>query len=561
MPVHPFTVKPISQFNDEMEGQQRLRRILGPVALTSLGVGAIIGAGIFVLTGLAAHNYAGPGLILSFVVAGLGCAFAALSYAEFASMLPVAGSAYTYAYATMGELMAWIIGWDLILEYSMASSAVAVGWSGYVLKLLQLFHVKIPLWLANDYWTCVGAKAAPGALLEKLAGMGIGADQAQALIARMPNVHDIDGLTAAVKGLTLAATANLKEVVVTLQGLASAQAHLANFTHLDIPVILGIPIAFNLPAFLVILAVTAILVKGIRESASFNAAMVIIKLAVVLFVIAVGSFYIDPRNWSPFLPFGFSGVMAGAAYVFFAYIGFDSISTHAEEAVNPQRDVPIGILTSLGVCTVLYIAVAAVMTGMERYSEIDISAPIASAFVSHGLTAAVLVISVAAVAGITSVLLVMMLSQPRVFLAMARDGLLPRKVFGVVHPKFRTPHRSTMLMGGVVSLVAALTPIEDIAKMVNIGTLLAFVIVCIAVPIMRRTNPDHHRPFRCPWSPVIPVLGVVFNGALMFSLGWVNWLRLFVWLAAGLAIYWFYGRHHSTMAELAEAKAAGATKP
>ncbi|MFH0901460.1 MAG: amino acid permease [Pseudomonadota bacterium] len=483
-----FAAKPIHLFEEEMKDDNRLRRVLGPISLTSLGVGAIIGAGIFVLTGMGARDHAGPALTLSFVVAGMGCAFTALCYAEFASMLPVAGSAYTYAYATLGEFVAWIIGWDLIIEYSMASAAVAVGWSGYLLKLLALFHIKLPFWLANDYFT---AKAM----------------------------------------------------------LASNSPLLAGFSDLTIPTVLGIPVAFNLPAMLVILVITAILVKGIRESAGFNATMVAIKLVVVLFVIFVGSFYVDTKNWTPFMPMGWMGMFAGAGYIFFAYIGFDSVSTHAEEAINPRRDVPIGIIASLAICTVLYIAVAAVMTGMEHYSRIDISAPIASAFVAKGLSVAVFIISIAAVAGITSVLLVLMLSQPRVFLAMARDGLLPRSVFGTVHPRFRTPHRATMLMGAVVSLVAALTPIEDIAKLVNIGTLLAFVIVCAAVWVMRHTHPERPRPFRCPWVPVVPLLGIVFCLGLMFFLGWVNWLRLFVWLAIGVVIYFAYGRRHSVLAQ------------
>jgi basic amino acid/polyamine antiporter, APA family len=304
----------------------------------------------------------------------------------------------------------------------------------------------------------------------------------------------------------------------------------------------------NLPAALICLAVTVILVIGIRESATFNAAMVALKLVVVLFVIAVGSAYVDPSHWQPFLPFGFGGVARGAGYVFFAYIGFDSVSTHAEEARNPQRDVPIGILTSLLLCTVLYVAVAAVLTGMIPYQQIDINAPLAAAFVHYGLSAAVFIISVGAVAGITSVLLVLMLSQPRVFFAMARDGLLPYSFFGTVHPRFRTPHKATILTGCVVALVAALFPIHALAEMVNIGTLFAFVVVCAAVWIMRHSNPHHRRPFRCPLVPLVPILGILFNGGLMFSLGWHNWARLTIWLAVGLAIYFGYSRFHSKLA-------------
>jgi APA family basic amino acid/polyamine antiporter len=458
-----FAVKSLKLLEEELVGENRLRRVLGPISLTALGVGAIIGAGIFVLTGLAAHDYAGPGLTVSFIIAGLGCAFAALCYAEFASMIPVAGSAYTYAYATMGELLAWIIGWDLILEYGMASSTVAYGWSKYFLHFLGLFGITLPERITSDPFSTPGAW-------------------------------------------------------------------------------------FNLPAALIVLLVTAILVIGIRESARFNAAMVILKLGVVLFVVAAGIAYVDTAHWSPYFPNGFKGVASGAAYVFFAYIGFDSVSTHAEEARNPQRDVPIGIITSLFVCTLLYIAVAAVLTGMVPYAEIDVDAPLAAAFARYGLSIAVFVISVGAVAGITSVLLVLMLSQPRVFFAMARDGLLPYGFFGHVHPRFRTPSKATILTGAVVAVVAALFPIHALAEMVNIGTLFAFVVVCAAVWIMRYTNPDARRPFRCPLVPLVPILGVAFNLGLMFSLGRHNWERLFVWLAIGLVIYFSYSRYHSHLA-------------
>ncbi len=461
-----FLTKTVAMLQEEIEGENRLRRVLGPVALTALGVGCIIGAGIFVLTGLAAHDHAGPALMLSFVIAGLGCAFAALCYAEFASMIPVAGSAYAYAYATLGELLAWIIGWDLILEYGMASSTVAYGWSKYFLHFLELFGIQIPVYLSSDPFS------APGAW-------------------------------------------------------------------------------FNLPAALVVLAITAVLVIGIRESAAFNASMVVLKLIVIVLVIVAGIPYVNTDNWSPFMPFGWGGVASGAAYVFFAYIGFDSVSTHAEEARNPQRDVPIGIIGSLILCTGLYIAVAAVLTGMVPYSQIDIDAPIAHAFANYGLKWAVFIISLGAVAGITSVLLVLMLSQSRVLFAMARDGLLPYDFFGTVHPRFRTPHKATLLTGVVVAVIAALFPIHALAEMVNIGTLFAFVVVCAAVWIMRSTAPDQPRPFRCPWMPVIPILGMVFNLGLMLSLGWHNWLRLGVWLAIGLGVYFAYSRQRSKAAQMA----------
>ena len=466
-----FAVKPVEVLLAEMEGEHRLRRVLGPVSLTALGVGAIIGAGIFVLTGLAAHDKAGPGLILSFVVAGIGCALAALCYAEFASMVPVAGSAYTYAYATLGELFAWIIGWDLVLEYAVASSTVAHGWSHYLLQLLSIFGVTLP-----ERWTN----------------------------------SPID-------------------VTEAYQFFVTGSY-------------------CNLAAALIVLLVTVVLVIGIRESAGFNSAMVILKLVIVLFVIGVGAAYVRPQNWHPFLPFGWHGVMQGASYVFFAYIGFDSVSTHAEEARNPQRDVPIGIITSLALCTVLYILVAAVLTGMVPYTEINIDAPVAGAFASRGLPVAVFFISLGAVVGITSVLLVLLLSQARVLLAMARDGLIPREFFAAVHPRFRTPHKATILTGVLVAIVAALFPLRILAELVNIGTLMAFVIVCAAVWIMRRTNPQLERPFRTPLMPLVPLAGMGMNFWLMCSLGWENWMRLVVWLVIGLGIYFFYGRKRSTMA-------------
>jgi APA family basic amino acid/polyamine antiporter len=475
--------KSIETLLAEMAGEHRLRRCLGPVSLTALGVGAIIGAGIFVLTGLAARDFAGPGLVLSFIFAGFGCALAALCYAEFASTVPVAGSAYTYAYATLGELLAWIIGWDLVLEYVVASSTVAHGWSHYLDTFLNLFGIAIPPAFINnpfDYDVASGQWVITGAYL-------------------------------------------------------------------------------NLPAALAVLAMTVILVIGIRESARFNAAMVITKVAVVLFVIAVGSTYVDTANWHPYLPFGLGGVLQGSAYVFFAYIGFDAVSTHAEEAINPQRDIPIGILVSLGLCTVLYILVAAVLTGMVPFPEIDIHAPVAEAFARHGLRAAVFFISTGALVGITSVLLVLMLSGSRVLLAMARDGLISRSFFGAIHPRFLTPHLATIVIGLGVATLAALFPLKLLADLVNIGTLLAFVVVCAAVIIMRRTHPDLHRPFRTPWVPWVPALGIVINVSMMLALGWHNWVRLFVWLGLGLVIYAVYGRKRSALALANELSLGGAS--
>ncbi len=473
-----FATKSVEVLQAELASADRLQRVLGPVALTSLGIGAIIGAGIFVMTGLAARDYAGPSLMLSFVIAGTGCALAALCYAEFASMIPVAGSAYTYAYATLGELMAWIIGWDLVLEYAIASCAVAHGWSHYLQAFLALFDVHIPPALAID---------------------PMSADPA---------------------------------VIAGAWRVA------------------GIPIVFDLPAVVIVALLTAVLVVGIRESAALNSAIVALKLGIVLFVIAAGIGHVDPANWQPFFHHdtGIGGTFAGAAYVFFAYIGFDSISTHAEEARNPERDVPIGILVSLAVCTVLYIAVAAVLTGMVPYRSIDIDAPIAHAFASFGLPVATFIVAFGAVAGITSVLLVMMLSQARILLAMARDGLLPPSFFAAVHPRFRTPHRSTILIGVIVAIVAALLPLKVLAELVNIGTLFAFVVVCAAVLIMRYTRPDVPRPFRTPLVPLVPILGIIANLTLMIALGWHNWARLIAWMALGLVIYACYGYQRSHFA-------------
>src|SRR6266853_3052428 len=445
-----FLTKSHEVLLEELRGENRLHRVLGPVQLSALGVGAIIGTGIFVLTGVAAHDRTGPALMLSFVVAGITCVFAALCYAEFASMVPVAGSAYTYAYATLGELFAWIIGWDLVLEYAVGSATVANGWSGYFQSVIAKFGLQLPAALAGP-----------------------------------PIIYD----------------------TATGEFLRTA----------------GV---VNLPAVLIVALVTAVLVKGIQESAGFNTTMVFLKVTVVLFVILVGAFYIIPENWSPFAPYGLSGLsffgrplmgqvstggqpvgmLAGAAIIFFAYIGFDSVSTHAEEAKNPTRDVPIGIIASLLICTVLYIAVVAVLTGMVPYNRLSVDAGVSDAFKQSGLPWAEFIIAAAGVAGITSVLLVLMLSAPRVFLAMARDGMLPPGFFGAVHPKFRTPWRSTILIGVFVAFLTGFLPIDALLHLTNIGTLFAFVVVCLAVLIMRQTNPHVPRPFRCPFVPVVPIL-------------------------------------------------------
>jgi APA family basic amino acid/polyamine antiporter len=479
-----FQRKPVSRLIEEMNAGERLHRRLGPFALMSLGIGATIGTGLYVSTGIIARDIAGPSLTISFLLAAVGCGFAALCYSELASMVPVAGSAYTYAYATLGELVAWIIGWDLILEYAIGSCYVANGWSSYFDSLLQhVFGIQLDPRLMYPPWYFDVRK--------------------EEFVIQFVTLHD------------------------GTQAMAW----------------------FNLPAVFITLFVTVVLVIGIKESAGFNAAMVLVNLGVVLTVIGVGAAYVDPANWRPFLheDTGYRGIPLGAARIFIAYVGFDSISTHAEEARRPQRDLALGIMGALIVCTVLYVAVAAVLTGMIPYRQINEAAPLAAALQAKGLTFAGSMITLGILAGMTSSLLVGNLSQPRILLAMSRDGLLPLSFFGAVHPRFKTPWKSTILVGLVVALGGALAPLSFLADLVSIGTLFAFVIVSAAVWILRVTDPGVTRPFRVPFAPLISTLGVVVNGALMFSLGRDNWIRLLVWLIVGLIIYLGYSRHHSVL--------------
>jgi len=475
--------KSIEQLVSDVERGRHLKRSLTAVDLTLLGIGAIIGTGIFVLTGTAAANQAGPAIMASYMLAGLACGFAALCYAEFASMIPIAGSAYTYSYATLGELFAWMIGWDLILEYAVGSMTVAIGWSGYFQRILAGFGVSLPEWMA----------AAPPA---------------------------------------------------------------------------GV---INLPAVLIVLLITALLVVGVRESARFNAVMVAIKVAAVLFFIAVGYSKVDTSNWSPFAPYGWSGIMGAGAVVFFAYIGFDAVSTTAEEAKNPKRDLPIGIIASLIICTVLYIAVAAILTGIVSVTDYRtyeaalpgativpaaesarfLNAPVAYVLSVINLDWAAGLVSAGAVAGITSVLLVMLMSQPRIFFSMSRDRLLPQSV-SAVHPRFGTPYITTMITGAVVAIFAGLLRIDVVGEMTSIGTLFAFVVVCSAVIVLRVKRPDAKRPFKVPFGFVLPALGVLSCLYLMLSLSIVTWVRFLVWLDLGMLIYWLYGRTHSPLANAAE---------
>ena len=490
-----FARRRVADLQAEALTDQRLKRMLGPVNLTSLGIGAIIGAGIFVLTGQAAAKYAGPAIVYSFILAGLVCAFAGLCYAEFASMIPISGSAYTYGYATLGEFVAWIIGWDLILEYLFAASTVAVGWSGYVVSFLKDLGVVIPVAFTSAPYNHI---TPPGAEWWNL----------WQLFAK---------------------------------GWVSTGAVL------------------NVPAMLIVGVITILLVIGIKESANFNNVIVALKLAVILTFIGVGVAYINKGNWHPFVPpaigpgeFGWSGVLRAAGVIFFAYIGFDAVSTAAQEAKNPQRDMPIGLLGSLAICTVLYITVSLVLTGIVNYKQLNVSAPIAVAISTLGPPLAWLeyFIKIGAIAGLSSVILVMMLGQPRIFYTMSKDGLLP-PIFSVVHPKFRTPWIAQVLTGAVAMVVAGLFPIGLLGELVSIGTLLAFAIVCAGVFVLRFTDPEIHRPFRVPAFWLVAPLGVGFCIFLMAGLPADTWARLIVWMAIGIGIYFFYGRRHSKVQQRA----------
>jgi len=496
-----FATKSINTLMQEAgdTGTHALKRALGPVNLMTLGIGAIIGAGIFVLTGSAASLYAGPAIMLSYVLAGFGCVLAGLCYAEFASLIPIAGSAYTYGYATLGEIVAWIIGWDLILEYAFGAATVASGWSSTLIAFLQDYGINLPPQICD----------VPGAQWVFFDG-------------RWSPLVTLD---------------------LTSAQLASAPMAVARF---------------NLLAFLGVLAVTIILIIGIKESANFNTGIVFVKLAAVFTFIAVASAFllkhpqVAHENWRVFLPpntgqfgsFGWSGVLRGAGVVFFAYIGFDAVSTAAQEARNPQKDMPIGILGSLTVCTILYIVVCGLLTAMVHYSRLNIGAPVSLAIRETGVKWGSYVVNAGALAGLSTVMLVMLLGQSRVFYAMAHDGLL-WKWAGEIHPRFRTPYKSTAIVGLCVAVVAAVVPIGDLGQLVSIGTLLAFVIVCGGVWILRVRRPDLVRPFRTPWVPVIPILGMLVSLGLMSGLKALTWIRLVVWLVIGMVIYFTYGVKHS----------------
>ena len=504
--AHLFCVKPLEQLLAETQQPgRRLRRALGPWHLTFLGIGAIVGAGIFSTVGEAAaggggHVGAGPALTVSFVLVAVACGFAGLCYAEFAAMVPVSGSAYTYAYATLGELLAWIIGWDLILEYAVSNAAVAVSWSDYFQVLMRSFGLEVPAWLGTDYRT---ALQAAGAVARAQAA---GADPAS--------------LGA---GLLRAATA----------------------WH-EAPRLAGIPVVFNLPAFGIVAVITWIVLIGIRETAGFNTALVVAKLVVLGLFLGVGAWHVQPEHWATFAPNGFKGIASGAAIIFFAYIGFDAVSTASEEARNPGRDMPFGILASLGICTVLYVAVAAVLTGMVPWHTLGIADPLAYAFESLGMKWTAGLMAAGGVLATTSALVPYQVGQPRIFFSMARDGLLPPWA-AKVHPKFRTPHVTTMLTGIFVAVGSSVSNINELVELTNIGTLFAFILVALGIIVLRVRRPDLPRPFRTPWVPVVPLCAVASCAWLMWQLPAKTWIRFGLWLGLGLMIYFGYGAWRSRL--------------
>lgn len=518
-----FITKPLPQLFSESKDATGLKRSLTSLNLTTLGIGAIIGAGIFVLTGQAAAQYAGPAIVISFIISGLACACAGLCYAEFASMIPIAGSAYTYAYATLGEFLAWIIGWDLILEYLFAASTVSVGWSGYVVSFLQDFNIYLPIQYT----------AATGSVLI--------------------NIPDL-GWKPLTESLSQSLTASGMNVSL-------------------LPHVTGI---VNLPAMFIVAVLTTLLVIGIRESANFNNIMVITKVSVIILFIGIGIMFIKTANWHPFIPenkvesqtiahygglwewlkaysqefgkYGISGILRGAGVIFFAYIGFDAVSTAAQEAKNPQKDMPIGILGSLSISTVLYILVAIVLTGIVSYTQLNVPDPVAVGVNAMGPSMFWLrpIIKIAAIAGLSSVILVMLMGQPRIFFSMSKDGLLP-PLFSKVHPKFKTPYISTLITGSIAMIIAGILPISILGELVSIGTLLAFIIVCISVLLLRKRKPDIERPFKTPLVPFIPILGAGICFIQMAALPLDTWLRLIIWMSLGFVIYFVYGIKHSKL--------------
>ncbi len=499
-----FKVKPVQQIlSESSDTEHGFKKTLTATNLTTLGIGAIVGAGIFVLTGQAAAQYAGPAIVISFIISGFACAFAGLCYAEFAAMIPISGSAYTYAYATLGEFLAWIIGWDLVLEYLFAASTVAVGWSGYVVSFLYDFGISIPTKFTAAWHT----------ILIEVPEMGW-------------------------KPLTDSLSAGLLASGIAIDTLPQVTA------------------ICNLPAMFIVGFLTVLLVIGIKETANFNNIMVIIKVSVIILFISLGFMFVKAGNWKPFIPentgewghFGWSGILRAAGVIFFAYIGFDAVSTAAQEAKKPQRDMPVGILGSLGISTILYILMAIVLTGIVSYTQLNVADPIAVGVNAMGDSMFWLrpIIKIAAIAGISSVILVMLMGQPRIFYSMSKDGLLP-PVFSSIHPRFKTPYFSTILTGLVAIVLAGILPINILGELVSIGTLLAFTIVCISIIVLRKKRPDLHRPFKTPWVPLVPILGAGICLLQMFALPLDTWLRLIIWFVFGLFIYFLYGIRKSKL--------------
>jgi basic amino acid/polyamine antiporter, APA family len=487
------------------EPGHQLRRVLGPVQLTLLGVGAIVGAGIFTTVGTAAaggssHIGAGPALVISFLMVAVACGFAGLCYAEFASMVPVSGSAYTYAYATLGELAAWMIGWDLILEYAISNAAVAVSWSGYFQAFVKGFGVNVPAWLGTDFRSALQAAAE----------------------------------------VTNAQAAGVDPQTLSSSVLFSARALE------EAPRLLGIPIVFNLPAFSIVVLITWVVLVGIRETARINAVLAIGKLAIIAFFLILGSFYVQPENWTDFAPNGFKGISSAAAIIFFAYIGFDAVSTASEETRDPQRNMPIGIMASLVICTVIYVSVAFVLTGLARWDTLGNAEPLAFAFSERGMYWTAGIVAFGALLATTSALIPYQAGQPRIFFAMARDGLLPQWA-AKVHPRFRTPHVTTLITGVVVAVCSSLANINELVELTNIGTLFAFILVAVGILILRHKEPNRPRPFRTPLVPWVPLVAILCCVWLMLELPLVTWVRFFTWMSIGLLLYLVYGYRRSKL--------------
>ncbi len=545
--------------NNSDETGDHLKRALGPWELVFLGIGAIIGAGIFVITGTAAaggagHIGAGPAIIVSFLFTGIACGFAALCYAEFASMIPLAGSAYTYSYATLGELVAWIIGWDLILEYMVASSAVAIGWSGYCKSFLETIgtqfggkNFQIPGFLSTDMMTVMEASKHPEKYIGKFA------EKTPELAAKLnavvsdPSISDKP-----------AQMISIMNSFPDFHNLQAADGILHQFYNLmntlvTAPHIGNIPFCLNLPAMIVIIGITILLVLGVSESAKTNTVIVILKFVILAVFVIVGLKHVDPKNLIPFMPNGWNGVFVGSSMIFFAYIGFDAVSTTAEECKNPSKDLPFGIIGALSICTFLYIIVAGIMTAICPWSRLGTAEPVATAlhYVGEHVVASYIV-SVGAIISLLAVLIVMMMAQPRIFMCMSRDGFIP-KWLSKIHPKFKTPYRSTIITGIIVGIIASIFNINEVAELCNIGTLFAFVLVCCSVIILRKKSPDIHRPFKTPFVPWVPLGGILTCFYLMYKLPLTTWIRFVVWLAIGLIIYFLYGIKHTDYTRKLEA--------